>query len=801
MKSHVQAAVIGGGVVGASVLYHLTRRGWSDVALIERAELTAGSTWHAAGGMHTINSDPNVARLQHYTIELYKEIEAASGQSCGVHLTGGLMLADSEERMDYLRVTAARGRYLGMETEFITPREAAERLPIIDPSRFVGALWDPNEGHVDPAGVTSAYARAARLAGAEVYRHNRVLELRPAAGGWTVVTEQGNLHAEHVVNAAGLWAREVGEMVGLRLPFIPMEHQYLVTDEVPEVADLPNGFHAVDAGGGIYMRSEMRGVLIGTYEGDGIPWSVSATPWDFPQELLPADLDRIADNLARAFERFPPLARAGIKRVVNGPFTFTPDGNPLVGPVRSVPNYWTACGVIAGFSQAGGVGLALANWMVDGDPGMDVWAMDVSRFGDYAGRRYALEKGREVYATRFMIAFPNEERPAGRPLRRTPLYDRLRERGAVFGAAFGLEHALWFAPPGEDPAEIPGYRRSNAFAPVAGECRAVREAVGLTEISTFARYEVSGPAAQTWLERVMANRTPREGRLLLAPMLNPRGRLIGDFTVARVASERFLVFGSGIAEEHHLRWFESHLPASGVRLRSLRNELAGLSVAGPNAREILSRLTDEDVSNDAFAFLRIRAMEVGGVPCTVGRISFTGDLGYEIWCAPDYLLTLHEALLDAGQDLALHPFGSRALHALRLEKSFGAFRREYTPDYSPADAGLLRFVDLEKDDFIGRDAVLAEMDRGRRLGLITLTVAADDADAHGNEPIYHDGRIVGCVTSGGYAYCASTSVAMGYVAAALATEDVFEVEILGQRRAARRVPRPLFDPNGDRMRS
>jgi dimethylglycine dehydrogenase len=627
-----------------------------------------------------------------------------------------------------------------------------------------------------------------------------VTALEPTADGWSVITDRGTLHAEHVVNAAGLWAREVGAMVGVHLPFLPMEHQYLVTETVPEVAGLPNGFHAVDAGGGIYMRSEMGGVLLGTYESGGVPWAVDGTPWDFPRELLPADLDRIAGNLTRAFERFPPLARAGIKRVVNGPFTFTPDGNPLVGPVRGMRNFWSACGVIAGFSQGGGIGLALSNWMVDGDPGMDVFAMDVARFGDWAGRGYALATGRQTYATRFMIAFPNEERPAGRPLRRTPIYDRLRERGAAFGATFGLEQALWFGAPGTTPTETPSYRRSNAFDAVGHEARAVREAVGLFETSSFAKYDIEGPEAAPWLGRLLACQIPREGRLVLAPMLDHRGRIIGDFTLARLARERFVLFGSGVAEEYHLRWFEAQLPPAGVSLRSLRSGLTGLSVAGPQARELLARVAEGDVSNAAFPFLAIRPLEVGGVPCLVGRISFTGDLGYEIWCAPDGQLTLYERLLAAGEDLELRHCGGRALHALRLEKSFGSFRREYTPDHTPLEAGLMGFVDLRKNDFTGRDAVLEERDRGPRLARVTLTVETEDADAHGNEPVWHAGEVVGWVTSGGYAYTPGHSVALGYVPAALGGENDFEVEILGHRRPARRSTAALFDPAGERMR-
>ena len=513
MKSHVRVAVIGGGVVGCSVLYHLVKHGWKDVVLLERSELTSGSTWHAAGGMHTFNTDPNVAKLQDYTLKIYKEIEEVSGQSCGIHLTGGLMLADTQDRLDYLETARGRGRYLGLDTEFVDLQEAARMLPIMDPKHYVGVLYDPNEGHIDPSGVTHAYAGAARKGGAEVYRETRVTDLAQRPDGtWDVVTEKGTVHAEHVVNAAGLWAREVGLMAGVVHPFAPMEHQYVVTDEVHEIAETGEEMlHVIDFGGELYMRQEGRGVLVGTYEKHGQPWSEHSTPWDFGHELLPDDLDRIGDNLMRAFERFPALEKAGLKQIINGPFTFTPDGNPLVGPVPEVRNYWAACGVLAGFSQGGGVGLALANWMIDGDPGMDTWAMDVARFGDYAGPAYSRAMARQTYATRFLVPFPNEERPAGRPLRRTPIYDRLKAKGAVFGAAFGLEQALWYAPEGTEPVETLTFRRSNAHGPVGEECRAVREGVGITETSGFGKYEVTGPGAVLWLSRLLANRIPGRG--------------------------------------------------------------------------------------------------------------------------------------------------------------------------------------------------------------------------------------------------------------------------------------------------
>ena len=436
MKSHVQVAVIGGGVVGASVLYHLARAGWKDVVLIERDELTSGSTWHAAGGMHTLNGDPNVAKLQKYTIELYREIEEASGQSCSIHITAGVDLAGTPERMDFLKQACARARYLGLGMEMISIDEAARIFPIMDKRHFLGALYNPLEGHVDPSGVTHAYAKAARNLGAEVYRFTRVTDTKPRSDGtWDVITDKGSLVAVHVVNAAGLWARDVGRFAGLELPVLAMEHQYIVTGDIPEVVASPKEvLHAIDFEGEIYMRQEGRGMLVGTYEKGGVPWSERETPWNFSHELLQPDLDRIADSLEVGFRHFPALERAGIKRIVNGPFTFAPDGNPVVGPIRGLRNYWVACGVMAGFSQGGGVGLALSNWMVHGDPGFDVWAMDVARFGDWATTAYTNAKVRENYSRRFRIRFPNEELPAARPLRMTPVYDRLAAKGAVFGA-------------------------------------------------------------------------------------------------------------------------------------------------------------------------------------------------------------------------------------------------------------------------------------------------------------------------------------------------------------------------------
>ncbi|HKY95241.1 MAG TPA: FAD-dependent oxidoreductase, partial [Kiloniellales bacterium] len=600
----MRVAVIGGGVVGCSVLYHLTKAGWKDVVLLERDQLTAGSTWHAAGGFHTLNGDPNVAKLQGYTIALYDELEKISGQSCGLHRSGGIMLADTPERMEWLKMAHARARYLGLETELLTMKEAKELHPLLEEKYFHGAMLDAADGNLDPAGTTHAYAKSARINGAEIYLKTRVVDLKPRPdGSWDVVTGQGNLVAEHVVNCGGLWAREVGRMVGLELPVLAMEHMYLVTDEMPEVVaynkergkELP---HAIDFKSEIYMRQERTGIVLGTYEKACVPWQPKTTPWTFGSELLPPDLDRIAPSLEIGYRHFPALAKAGIKTVINGPFTFSPDGNPLVGPVQGLKNYWVACAVMAGFSQGGGVGLALSQWMVNGDPGFDVWAMDVARFGEWATRSYTNEKVRENYARRFSIKFPNEELPAARPQQTTALYDIMIEQGAVMGDSWGLETPLWFAPNGVEPKDIFSFHRSNDFPHVKAECLGVRNAVGVTEIANFAKYEFKGPGAEAFLSHLMTNKMPRLGRIALTPMLNPQGKLIGDFTIAKVGPERFLMWGSSQAQKYHLRWFERYLPADGsVTIDRLDMRMVGLSIAGPRSRELLQRLTDEDVSN------------------------------------------------------------------------------------------------------------------------------------------------------------------------------------------------------------
>lgn len=813
MKSSARVVVVGGGVVGASVLYHLTKAGWSDVVLVERKELTAGSTWHAAGGMHTLNGDPNVARLQQYTVNLYKEIEAESGQNCGIHLPGGLQLADTPERLDWLKMAMARGRYLGMKMEMLSMKEAKELNPLLEEKYFVGALYDEDEGSVDPYGVTHAYAICARNRGAEVYTNTMVNDIKQRQdGSWTVYTDKGEIHAEHVVNAGGLWAREVGRMVGLELPVLAMEHHYLMTEPMDEVIEynkthgkeLP---HMIDFAGEIYARQEGQSILLGTYEQDNRPWAAKDTPWDFVFQLLPHDLERIAPELERGFAHFPAVGRAGIKKFVNGPFTFSPDGNPLVGPIKGMPGMWSACAVMAGLSQGGGVGLSLANWIVHGDPGADIWGMDVARYGDFATLAYTNSKVRENYSRRFRITFPNEELPAARPLLTTPIYDRLIEHNAVMGAGFGLEHPLWFQDKGKEPKEDVTFYRSNAFNNVAEESKAVRERVGFSEASNFAKYKVSGAGSAAWLTSLFTNSLPKIGRTVLTAMLNPEGKIVGEFSVSRVGEEEFFLFGSQAAEVHHPRWFIAHLPKdSAIRFENLSLSMVGLTVAGPRSRDLLQKLTDTSLATKDFPFMAFRKVNIGMAPIWLSRMTYTGDLGYEMWIAPEYQRYLFDLIMEAGKEYDMRLFGFRALITMRLEKNFGTWFREYRPIYTPLEAGMDRAMKFDHE-FIGRAAVEAEMKNGgpkRKLVMFKVDVDPErPADVIGDEPVWHNGKVVGWITSGGYAHYSGVSLALGYIPTELAAEGTtgFEIEIIGKLRPATLQLEPVLDPSGSRMRA
>ncbi len=801
MRKTARVVVIGGGVVGCSVLYHLTKLGWTDVVLIERSELTSGSTWHAAGGFHTLNSDTNMAALQGYTIRLYRELEELTGQSCGLHHVGGVTIATTPDRLDYLKAERAKHRYMGLDTEIVGPEEIAELSPITDVTGVLGGLYDPLDGHLDPYGTTHAYATAAKKAGAEIILRTRVTALTPVNGEWEVVTETGTIRAEHVVNAAGLWAREVGAMAGVYLPLHPMEHQYFVTDEIPEVVshgkELP---HVMDPGGETYLRQEGKGLVIGIYEQKCVPWAVNGTPWDFGHELLNDDLDRVAEPLEAAFQRYPVLGRASMKKIINGPFTFAPDGNPLVGPVPGKPGLWSACAVMAGFSQGGGVGKALSEWMVHGESENDVFAMDIARFGDWTGPDWTRLKVTENYQRRFSISYPNEELPVARPLETTPAYGLWDAQRAVFGSGYGMEHVNYFAPEGAERREEPSFRRSNAHEIVGEECRAVRNGVGINEIHNFGKYVVEGPEAVNWLNRIMANRVPEVGRIALTPMLSEKGKIIGDFTMMRLGAEQVQLTASYSAQNYHMRWFLQH-QEKGVNIWNVSQESLGFQIAGPKAREVLAAATGADCSTKAQPFLSVRHLAVGHIPVVVARISYTGDLGYEIYCNRNHQVALYQALAAAGADHGMRPFGMRAMMSLRLEKSFGSWMREYRPDYTPAETGLDRFISWGKNDFIGRDAALKLRDAAPDRQLTTFLVDAADADVVAYEPIFDGDTVLGFCTSGGYAHAAGKSVALGFLPRTRIEDGAtFAIEILGQRRKATVHRTPLFDADASRMR-
>jgi len=801
MEKHAKVVVIGGGVVGCSILYHLSKFGLKDCVLIERNELTSGSSWHAAGNVHVISSDPNISRMMAYTIGLYKEIEKESGHAIGFKPSGGFYLASNEVWADYLKRERSKARYMGLDQEFISLDEVKKKHPLIDPKRYLLALWDPIDGEVDPSGVTYAFAKAAKVHGGKYYTHTTVKDTKQKKdGSWDVITDKGNINAEIVINAGGLWAREVGKLAGLNLPVQPMEHHYLITEPIPEIEAmgdqrLPIG---TDFEGNIYFRQEGKGMLLGTYEQKSTPWKVEGTPMNFGHELLEPKLDNIQDRLAIGFERMPALEKAGIKNIVNGPFTFGPDGSPLIGPVPGIKNYWVAVGVMAGFCQGGGVGKCIAEWIIDGEPSIDVWAMDVARFGDYASPQYGTIKSSENYERRFIMTFPNETLPKGRKQKTTALYDRFVSKGAVMGDSFGLESVLWFANNPKDAYEEPTIKRSRSHDYVSKEVKNVRENVGVTEIANFSKHEFQGPDARKFLDYVLAGIIPKPGRICLNPMLTPKGKLYGDLTVACLNENKFMIFGSGAVQEMHRRWFEKHLKDFNVIYKNRSDDFHGLALSGPKSRDLLQKLVRENISNENFKFRDVREMYVAGVPAIVNRISFTGELGYEVYVVPHFQLKLYEEMEAAGKEFNLKPFGSRALMSMRLEKNWGAWTLDFRPDFTAKESGLDFFIDWNKN-FIGKES--AKKDNSK-LKLTPLIIETDDIDVTNNEAVVKDGKSIGYITSGGYAHYVKKSIAYSYLdEKILKTNEKFQVEINGNFYDSTIIKEPLYDPRGTKMRS
>ena len=802
MESHAKVVVIGGGVVGCSILYHLSKFGLKDCILLERKELTSGSSWHAAGNVHVISSDPNISRMMAYTIGLYKEIEQESGHSVGFKPSGGFYLASNDVWADYLKRERSKARYMGLDQEFISLEEVKRKHPLIDPKKYLLALWDPIDGEVDPSGVTYAFAKAAKVHGGKYYTNTVVTDTQQKNdGSWDVITDKGNINAEIVINAGGLWAREVGQLAGINLPVQPMEHHYLITESIPEIEAMGNEKRlpiGTDFEGNIYFRQEGQGMLLGTYEQKSTPWKVDGTPLDFGHELLEPKLENIQDRLAIGFKRMPALEQAGIKNIVNGPFTFGPDGSPLIGPVPGMKNYWVAVGVMAGFCQGGGVGKCIAEWIIDGEPSIDVWAMDVARFGDYASPHYGTIKSSENYERRFIMTFPNETLPKGRKQKTTALYDRFVSQGAVMGDSFGLENVLWFANDEEDAYEDPTIKRSRSHEYVSKEVTNVRENVGVIELANFSKHEFKGKESRKYLDFVLAGRIPKPGRISLCPMLSMKGKLCGDLTVACLDEEEFIVFGSGAAQEAHRRWFENHLDSFNVNYTNRSDDFHGLAIAGPRSRDLLQKIVNEDVSNNTFKFRDTKRMFVAGVPAIVNRISFTGELGYEIYVAPHYQLKLYEEIENAGREFSIKPFGSRALMSMRLEKNWGAWTLDYRPDFTAKESGLDIFIDWNKD-FIGKESA---MNDDSNLKLTPLMVKTSDIDVTNNEAVMKKDKSIGYITSGGYAHYVKKSIAFSYLDEAdINSGENIQVEINGDLYDSIIINEPLYDPSGKKMRT
>ncbi|MDQ2088821.1 GcvT family protein [Marimonas arenosa] len=806
MRTHAQAVVIGGGLIGCSILYHLTKLGWTDIVLLERDELTSGSTWHAAANIHGLHDNTNITRLQHYTMNLYKELEQETGQSCGVFQPGSLYLAQTEDREHQLMLQAAKAKLYGMNFYQID-RDEAERLhPLVDFDGIRCIMYEPDGGNVDPSGVTNAYALGARQNGAEILRFTPVTgtEQQPD-GSWIVRTPKGDIRADWVINAAGLWGREVAAMAGLTLPLMPTEHQYFVTETIPAIAALDRRLPSVaDRDGEYYLRQEGLGLLVGAYERDMRFWAEDGTPQGFGHELFADDLERIEDNMMRAIDRVPAVGEAGIKRVINGPMIWSPDSNVLFGPVPERKNYFCCNGIIPGFSQSGGMGKLAAEWIVEGETTMDMFVWDVTRFGSWATKEFTKARVENQYAHRFSIHFPGEEREAGRPVRTRPVYEMQKDMGAVMGLNYGWEHPLWFAgEPGT--GDTNGFTRQNWWGPVGEECRALRAAAGIIDISNFAKYRVKGAGAEDWLNAVFANTMPKTvGRSCLTPLIGKRGGIAGDATVTRLAEDEFWIVSSGMAERYQKRFYDMVPLPAGTTFEPMTEAVCGFNVAGPRSREMLQRLTNTSLATEDFPFMRSKRIELAGVECIALRVSFTGDLGWELHCATEDQQRLYQALIEAGREFGAVPVGSRALMSLRIEKGYGSWSREYSPEYWPQEVGLDRLVKMQKD-FLHKRAAAEVMAKPARETLVLLAidegdVTASNADATGGEPIFKGGVGIGKVTSGAYGYSVGTSLALGYVKNAEPGEAV-EVMILGRPHRARILAEPPFDPKGERLRA
>jgi len=811
MKSHARVVVIGGGVVGVGTLYHLAKKGWSDVVLVERRELTSGSTWHAAGLLPLFNMSYSVGQVHKYSVRFYQELQDETGMNVGFKKVSNIRLATNRDRMDEYHQYAGVAETIGVKVNFLTPQQVKEIWPLCNIEGLVGALQHPDDGYIQPADLTQALATGARNRGAEIYRNTCVTAIeRTRSGEWLVKTDKGDITCEHVVTASGSFARQVGAMVGLEVPVVPVEHQYIVTDAHPDIVarkeqGLPEMGVLRGSDGSWYMREERGGLILGPYEKGAPACYVDGPADDMEYELFQEDLDRLAPHIESAIERVPAFGEVGVKQVYNGAICYTPDGSPIIGPAWDVPNFWLNEGHSFGITAAGGAGWQLAEWMVDGTPTIDMLGVDPRRFGSYATKSFLVAKNEEAYANVFTIHYPDEEREAARPLRTFPCYDRLKALGAVFGQKFGWERANWFAPDGVPQIDDWSFRRSKWFEHVGNEVRNTTENVGLLDMSAFAKCRISGPGAEAFLDSMIANKLPKAiGRVGLVHALTDLGGVHSEFTIRRESADSFYIVSAGATTRLDHDWLKKQMPADGsVRFDDLTNQMGVLVIAGPKSRELLQRITRDDLSNDAFKWLSGRWIDVGLAPSLAIRMNFVGELGWELHHPVEYQNHIFDAVMAAGADLGIRPFGIRAMDSMRLEKSYKLVGQEMSIEYAAFESGLDRFVHLNKGEFKGRKGLTEWQQRGFANQFVTMEVhGVTDADALGNNPIRKDGKLVGRATSGGYGFRLGKSLALAMVQPEHAAEGTrLTIDILGQTYEATILPESPFDPENERLRA
>jgi dimethylglycine dehydrogenase len=835
MKTHARAVVIGGGVVGVATLHALVKKGWSDVVLVERHELTSGSTWHAAGLLPLFNMSYSVGQIHKHSVALYKKLEAETGQHVGFVQCSNIRLARTDDRWDEFMYYAGVAETIGVRVNVLSPAQVKEIWPLCVTDGLIGAIQHPDDGYIQPADLTQALAKGARDGGAQIHRHTAVTGIeKTAAGEWLVRTDKGDIACEHLVSASGNFVRQTGAMLGLDLPVMPVQHQYIVTEPHPALLErrrqgLPEMGVLREADSSWYMREEAGGLLLGPYEEGAPACYVDGPSADAEYELFQEDLDRLMPHVETAIARVPAFGEVGIKKIYNGAICYTPDGSPVIGPAWQHRNLWLNEGHSFGVTAAGGAGWQLAEWIVEGEPTIDMMGVDPRRFGPYASRGYLKEKNEEAYRMVFTVHYPDEERPAGRPLKTAPCYGRMKVLGAVFGSVYGWERPNWFAPEGygfapaeidkpdvitrenhapvgagEKVREIWSFRRSNYFEFVGDECRHVHENVGLLDMSAFAKYEVTGAGAEAWLDSILANRIPKTvSRIALCHLLTTRGGVRSEFTVYRTGPESFYLVGPGAFERHDWDCLNKLLPATGVRLNKITTQTGVLILAGPGSRDVLQSLTDTDLSTASFPWLTGKFINVGIAQAHALRVNFVGELGWELHHPIEMQNTIFDLVMEAGRGHGIRPFGIRAMDSLRLEKSYRLMPRELSIEYSALESGLQRFVHLNKGQFLGRDGLVEWQQHGFANRFVTLEVHdVANADARGSEPVYRNGALVGRCTSGGYGWRLGKSLALAMVRpefGELGTE--FEVGILGKRYRASVIPESPFDPENTRLRA